>query len=216
MARMDLRGVRTLLDVGCGPGTLALPLAARLEKVVALDYSTAMLESLKERARVQEVTNVVAMKKAWEDDWSDVPVCDIAIASRSTNVPDLEQALTRLSHWARKRAYLTFLVGGHFIDPDVLALVGRDAPRMPDYLYVLGILYQQGWHPRVDFIDTPSRLADCADFEDFAQRVAWSVGSLEEGPRERLRRWYEANPERARAGGRPLRWAFIGWDILRK
>lgn len=50
LARLDLHGAHSLLDVGCGPGTLALPLARRLREVIALDYSAAMLEQLRARA----------------------------------------------------------------------------------------------------------------------------------------------------------------------
>ena len=50
IARMDLAGAATLLDVGCGPGTIGLPLAARLERVYGLDYSRAMLDALRANA----------------------------------------------------------------------------------------------------------------------------------------------------------------------
>ncbi len=33
IAQMDLSGARTLLDVGCGPGTVGLNVAAHLEQV---------------------------------------------------------------------------------------------------------------------------------------------------------------------------------------
>ncbi|MEE4165655.1 MAG: class I SAM-dependent methyltransferase, partial [Desulfocapsaceae bacterium] len=36
----------TLLDVGCGPGTLAVPFAHKVSRVTAIDYSEAMLEQL--------------------------------------------------------------------------------------------------------------------------------------------------------------------------
>ena len=36
----------TVLDIGCGPGTLALPLAQQCKQVYALDYSKGMLEVL--------------------------------------------------------------------------------------------------------------------------------------------------------------------------
>ena len=81
--RLDLTGARTLLDVGSGPGTPALPLAARLECVVAVDYSAGMLAALRERANVQGIANVDTLLRSWADDWADVPVCDVAIASRS-------------------------------------------------------------------------------------------------------------------------------------
>ncbi|MGP1613824.1 MAG: class I SAM-dependent methyltransferase, partial [Pollutimonas bauzanensis] len=82
--RMDLRGASTLLDVGCGPGTVCLPLAAGMQRVYGLDYSKKMLDCLMANAKARHLDNVVPLRCAWEDDWSQVPVCDIAIASRST------------------------------------------------------------------------------------------------------------------------------------
>jgi ubiquinone/menaquinone biosynthesis C-methylase UbiE len=43
LARMNLEGCATLLDVGCGPGTIALSAAPRLQHVYGLDYSSGML-----------------------------------------------------------------------------------------------------------------------------------------------------------------------------
>lgn len=212
IGRVDLAGARSLLDVGCGPGTLALPLAARLDEVIALDYSARMLDELQLRAAEQGVTNVRAVLRAWEDDWSDLPVCDIAIASRSTVVDDLEAALDKLDRHARLRAYLTYPVGGHLLDPEVLALTGAQVATTPDYLLLLGMLRARGAFPRVDYILAPNRLAGSAGFDEFAQRLSWFIGDLEPAARERLRHWYAQDPQRAFTGGAPTRWVFIGWE----
>lgn len=213
IARMDLSGARTLLDVGCGPGTLALPLARRLDQVLAIDYSEQMLQSLRDKAAELGIANVVARQCAWEDNWDDIPVCDITVASRSTTVVDLGAALEKLVSRTRLRAYITYLVGGRFLDREILQLIGGDPPALPDHLLLLGMLHRMGIYPRVDYIETPSRLAGSVDFDDFAQRLAWSSGSINDQARAGLRRWYEANPERARAGGSPMRWAFISWEM---
>lgn len=213
IARLDLRGARTLLDVGCGPGTLALPLARRLDRVVALDYSAGMLQALSERAQAQGIRNIETHHLAWADDWSGVPVCDVAIASRSTTVADLGTALAKLTAHARQRVLITYPASGHFIDDGILAAVGASPLPLPDVLLVLGMLRQAGMHPTLDYITTPSRLAGCADFDDFAQRVAWSTGPLDDAARLRLQTWFAADPLRALAGGRGMRWACISWDV---
>src|SRR5690606_39242943 len=58
IARMDLDGARSLLDIGCGPGTLCLTLAPRLEEICALDYSPAMLALLNDNAEALNLDNV--------------------------------------------------------------------------------------------------------------------------------------------------------------
>lgn len=215
IARMRLDGARSVLDVGCGPGTLALPLAARVDEVVALDHSPRMLEALRERARERGIGNVRPMLRAWEDDWHDVPVCDIAIASRSTLVADLDAALHKLARHARRQVCLTYPVGGGFVDPAILAAAGVELPRVPDHLLLLGMLHRMGIVARVDLLHTRSRLAGCADFDDFARRLAWTTGPLDATALQRLRAWYDADPQRAARGGRDMVWAFVAWDVER-
>lgn len=47
-----------VVDIGCGGGALALKLAGRAERVVAVDVSPAMLEILEERATASALANV--------------------------------------------------------------------------------------------------------------------------------------------------------------
>lgn len=210
IGRMDLAGARTLLDVGCGPGTIGLPLAERLERVIGLDFSRKMLDELLANAAALGLDNVEALHLAWEDDWSAVPACDIVVASRSTTVEDMEAALHKLNDKANRHVYMTHLVGGRFIDPAVLDVVGRDLPALPDYIYIVNLLYRMGIHPRLDYIETEGRLAGAGDFDAFHARVVWALGELDADETARLRDWYARTPS-PRAGA-PMRWAFIAWD----
>lgn len=153
------------------------------------------------------------MHRAWEDDWSDVPVCDIAIASRSTTIPDLDAAIGKLCRHARLRVYLSCLADGYFVDPRIVRALGVEVPRAPEPLVVLGMLFARGLQPRLDYLETPSRLAGCADFDEFARRVAWSTGPFDAHARQRLKDWFDADPQRARQGGASMRWAFIHWAV---
>nr|WP_298413687.1 class I SAM-dependent methyltransferase [uncultured Halomonas sp.] len=211
ISRMDLTGSRSLLDVGCGPGTIALLLADRLEHVIGMDYSPGMLEQLEHNAQRLGHGNVTPLLRAWEDDWRDVPVCDIVVASRSGMVADLADALAKLNAHARQRVYMTQLVGGDFIDTQLITLLGRQRTSVPDYIYTVNLLHAQGIHPRLSYIEVPSRLAGTRDFEEFARRVSWSLGELSAEETARLKVWYDADPQRAIEGGAPLCWALIEW-----
>ena len=57
---MDLEGCATILDVGCGPGLLSVPIAARVKQVHALDYSKGMLDGL--HAAIRDALNDPAVK----------------------------------------------------------------------------------------------------------------------------------------------------------
>ena len=212
VGRMNLDGCETLLDVGCGAGAIALALAPRFKHVYVLDYSQGMLDVLMRNARALGIGNVTPIRRAWEDDWTDVPVCDVATASRSTTVMDMADALDRLDAKAGKRVYLTNMVGGRFIDTEVAQLLGRARPALPDYIYIVNLLHRMGRHPRLDYIENDNRLAGAENFDEFARKVAFSVGGLSDAERARLRAWCDADPERGRRGGAPFRWAFVSWE----
>lgn len=55
---LGLDGAGTLLDVGCGPGVLALRLAHRFTRVVGLDPDPGMLAEADRLARARGITNV--------------------------------------------------------------------------------------------------------------------------------------------------------------
>lgn len=208
---MNLESASTLLDVGCGPGTICLPLAHRLQHVYGLDYSQRMLDCLAENAADQKLTNVTTLHLSWDSDWSDVPVCDIAVASRSSMVNDLAVAIKKLNQHARERVYMTHIVGGQFTDTKIAALLGRTQEAAPDYIYAVNILYAMGIHPTLNYIETPGRLAGTKDFTSFAEKITETVGALESSELAILHAWYNENPERAQGGIALMQWALLSW-----
>ena len=210
--RMDLAGCSTLLDVGCGPGTIALAVAGRLDRVYGLDFSQGMLKAMMENAAAGGLRNVVPIARSWEDDWADVPACDLVVASRSTLVSDMADALARLDAKATRRVYLTSLVGGRFAHADILEALGRDHPPLPDYIYVLNILHRMGRLPHLDYIQSEHRRPVPASFDAFARQVTFSLGDLSAAEKERLAAWYRSDPERAGRVGSRRCWAFVSWE----
>ncbi|MFC7135799.1 class I SAM-dependent methyltransferase [Halobaculum litoreum] len=78
-----------VLDLGCGTGELAVPLAAHAERVVAMDPSPAMLEATRARAARAGAENVHAV----EGDDTDVGRLDAA------NGPFRLTTMGRSFHW---------------------------------------------------------------------------------------------------------------------
>src|SRR6266568_5321656 len=60
----------SVLDIGCGSGTLACPLARIVRRVTAIDFSPAMLSLLRERENSEGIRNLTAHLARWEDDWT--------------------------------------------------------------------------------------------------------------------------------------------------
>ncbi|WP_144822149.1 class I SAM-dependent methyltransferase [Marinobacter piscensis] len=208
----NTHGCESVLDMGCGTGAIGLALAPYMNEVIGVDYSSGMLNAFERNALAQGQTNTRTLQRAWEDNWNDIPRCDLVIASRSTTVMDMADALAKLDRTANKRVCITNLVGGSFIDGGLIKAIGREVKRIPDYIYILNILYQMGRHPRVDYIQAKGRLAGAANVDEFVHKAGFSLGPLSAQETQRMRDWYHADPERAARGGEGFKWAFISWD----
>jgi cyclopropane fatty-acyl-phospholipid synthase-like methyltransferase len=215
ISRMNITGDEVVLDIGCGPGTLAIPLAKRVKEVIAIDFSAQMLEELKAYAAREGVTNIKTYHLSWEDDWSALPRADIVVASRSMEVSDVETALSKMSSHASKACYLTYKVGGSFVDMNILDYIGKKVKTKPDYWYIPVILYTQGFLPRVDYIETGRGSVRSSNEEEFVDSLIWSVHDLNEEQQLNAREYYREVIVEQNRPPRAVNWAFIGWDTAK-
>lgn len=214
LSKMDFEGCASLLDVGCGGGTIGLAAASKLEKVYELDYSPKMLKVVQERALELGVTNYETILKSWSDDWDNVPQCDICVSSRSSMVEDLEDALAKLNQKAKKAVYMTMTVEKDFIQQSILKALGRADLGFPTYIYAVNMLYQQGYEVTVDFIraDHTASKQVITDLGGFIQAVKWSIGELTATEIERLTDYYQRHQSTIKAVYQGIRpWAFLSW-----
>jgi len=209
----------TVLDVGSGPGTLALPLAAMVRQVTAIDYSTGMLDELKAAASRQGIDNIATVNASWEDDWQKLGIepHDITVASRSMAVDDLGAALTKLDGWARKKVVITDRVGAGPFDPDIFAAIGRDFDPGPDYIITVNMLYRMGINAKVDYI--PAEYSDSyATREEAVDSCLWMLDEMNPGERKRFEDYMDVRLVSLDDGTWRLprrhdpKWAVISWE----
>lgn len=212
ISRMNLSGDEVVLDIGCGPGTLAIPLAKKVKEVIAIDFSAQMLEELKAYALREGITNIKTYHIGWEDDWSHLPQSDIVVASRSMEVPDIEAALIKMSTFARKACYLTYKVGGSFVDMNILDTIGKKVKTKPDYWYIPIILYTHGYLPRIDYIETGRGSVRSGTEDEFVESLIWSVHELTEEQKAKARQYYRDVIVAQNRPPRSVNWAFISWE----
>lgn len=208
LSAVDVEGCETLLDIGCGPGNLALRFAKKVSNIFALDYSAEMLKCLLENASQKKIDNIHTYKLSWDDNWDCIPKCDIVIASRSMEVADMEQALNKLNSMAIKKVYLTYKVGGSFIDSELLDYIGRNVVPKPDYIYIVNILYSMGINATVSFLESENNDIFIKDYESLLKRVEWSVGDLNENEKSRLQKYFDLGKK---PSFNKLAWAMISW-----
>jgi SAM-dependent methyltransferase len=221
---MRLRPGESVLDVGCGSGALALPLARAGHDVVAVDFSEGMLDVLRRRAASDGLRNITAVHAAWDDDWraAGIGAADVALSSRSLDVRDLRAALGKLDAFARRRVCITLPADGLFY-PQLLAqkAVGRLPTRRGGRDLALNVLRQMGIEAEVRLLEHASadRFESLEAASETLRRVVRPADGREERALERYaaehlvettdmdgRRVWKQEPEIG------VRWAFLAWD----
>lgn len=157
---LDLAPEDTVFDMGCGAGSLAVPLAKEGHDVIAVDFAEAMLEGLAQLAEEEGASGrIKTFQRSWQQDWSDLPVADVAISSRSFVSADLATTLPKLEKQARKRCVLSVGAGDRpFRDARIFEAMGRDAEaKVPprELGLITNYLWANGRLPRVDYIEYP-------------------------------------------------------------
>lgn len=212
ISRMQISADDTVLDIGCGPGTLAIPLAKQVKEVIAIDFSAKMLEELEKYAKEEGLTNIKTYHLSWEDDWSVLPQVDIAVASRSFEVKDIDNALSKMNEKVKKACYITYKAGGSFVDTDILDYIGKKIVMKPDFWYIPMILYKKGHFPYVDYIATSKGSIKSQNEDEFVESLIWSLGSLDEAQQDKAREYYKEFIEKQHQKPKPFTWAFVSWN----
>jgi ubiquinone/menaquinone biosynthesis C-methylase UbiE len=106
---MDIRPDSRVLDIGAGPGTLAIPLSRCVRYVTAVEPSPGMVACLDENIRDGGIRNISIVQRPWEDVdlATDLdPPYDIVVASYSLGVPDLKEALLKMDAVTCRHVYV--------------------------------------------------------------------------------------------------------------
>lgn len=164
----------TIFDMGCASGTLAIPFALRGHEIFAADFSPEMLKVLMEGAEEAGVADRIhPIRLDWNEDWTlrdDLPVCDVAISSRSLIVDDLTDALKKLESVARRKvcigAWDTPTVG---YDRIVAKVIGYERPGYGCHVYVINELMDRDLMPEMRYIKSPFRLSKFKSVEEATQ-----------------------------------------------
>lgn len=135
----------TAIDVGAGTGRFALPLAAGVKGVTAVDPSAAMLDVLRREARRLGLRNVTTVRGSWEE--TPTEVADVAFSAFVLPlVPGARRFLIKLDAAARHHAflYLGAYCGDAVLDPLWRHFHGAPRAPGPSYLDALAVLRELG------------------------------------------------------------------------
>lgn len=98
-----------VLDIGAGPGSIAIPLSKIVSHVTAVEPSEGMRQCLFDNMAERSISNISVVPKTWQD--VDIGKdlngpYDVVFASYSLGVPDLREALLKMNEVAEKYVYI--------------------------------------------------------------------------------------------------------------
>ena len=146
----------TVLDVGCGEGSITIPIAKKVKKVIGIDSSPKMLEFLKKRAEDNEISNIESILMSIEDiSYSKIGDVDVIICSRSLNgIIPIDKVLTELNKIANKYVFITiFGPENKKIEKDFDREVNIKTEDFPNYNYFFNILFNMGIYANIERFD---------------------------------------------------------------
>ncbi len=148
----------TVIDVGSGTGRFAVPLAADVGHVTAVDPSEAMLNILARDAEQLGLTNLTTVLGTWEEAVT-ADADAVFSAFVLTLVPDVCPFVTKLDRAARHHVflYLGAYCGDAVLDPLWRHFHGAPRTPGPSYLDALAVLRELGIEAQVKVVEITNR-----------------------------------------------------------
>jgi FkbM family methyltransferase len=141
----------TVIDVGAGAGRVALPLALKCRKVVAVEPSVAMCKDLNELKAEYGIGNVEVVEATWED--ASVEPADLAFAAHVIyTVKNIAGFIDKLTKSARRIAAVIIWIRAplYSLNPLWADVYGIERLNLPSFPELLEVLWEMGIEPQVE------------------------------------------------------------------
>lgn len=186
----------SVLDIGAGPGTLAVPLAGVAGHVTAVEPSKGMADVMTDYAAEEGISNLDIVRKKWEDvdprkDLRDS--YDIVFASHSLGMPDIKESVEKMISVASGKVCLFWFAGitaweQRMIDlwPDIY---GKEYSCGPKADVLFNLLYSMDIYPNVEsWVFTSNSIYPDYDaaFQEFREQYGISTPEQESVLKEYL------------------------------
>ena len=208
--RIEVKPDWSVLDIGSGPGILALPLARRAASVTALDISSEMLRRLEANAAKSDIENVRCINASWQDAFArgEVAGHDVVVASRSLMAGNMKEAVTRFHETARQAVYLTLPVVHLPFDWEVHQAIGRKKRKHPPFVYIYNMLFQMGIFADVEILRSRIKV-QFSSVNEAIEDLQWRTEPFTDEELEKLRE-YLGTPKVLTHESNSI-WALITW-----
>ena len=159
VAGLDITFRSRVLDIGAGPGTLAIPLAPLVREITAVEPGKGMVDLLYEEMEREGINNITCVQKRWEDvdPTRDLAApYDIVLSSLALTMEDLQASLRKMDVVSSQYVYIYWFADPPFwermyIDlwPDLHGETYHPGPKA-DCLF--NLLYQMGILANVEML----------------------------------------------------------------
>lgn len=153
---LDLSLSSRVLDIGSGPGVLAIPIAQTVSHVTAVEPCTAMMKVLLRNVRSLGLINIDCVQKRWEEIEEQVdltPPYDLVIVSFALGMENISEAINKMRRVCRGAICLYWFAGQPSWDfhlANVTRLLhGAQYHPMPACDVLFNVLYQMGIYPSI-------------------------------------------------------------------
>ena len=166
-----------VLDIGAGPGRIAVPLSGKVAHVTAVEPGKGMREVLKDRIAEYDIRNITIVGKRWEevDIVQDLSgQYDLVIAAHSLEMPDICDAVRKMCRASRRWVYLFWNAGISGKERRAIdlwpVLYGCDYHAGPKSDVLYHILHDMGIYPNTN--------VDCFDIVDTYPDLETAVAAI--------------------------------------
>jgi len=194
-----------VLDIGCGPGTLALPLARMGARVTAIDISEQMLKILEKKAEEE----CLKLDRIIQSSWSDIDIdelgfrgrFDLVVASMTPGI-DGPDSFDKMMEASMDVCYYSNFVARKW-DPSYYELYQMlFNEKYPDGSFGFSLpfmyLYSMGYRPTIKLSKNTWKNSETVD--ETVETVSGFFGgskSIDEGMKGRIKEYFE---KRAKGG----------------
>ncbi|MBN1166106.1 MAG: class I SAM-dependent methyltransferase [Methanospirillaceae archaeon] len=186
--QLNLTQQSRVLEIGCGPGVLSVPIAQIAKEVTVVEPSAGMLQVLCEYAESKKVTNINCIKKRWEEVTDDdiSSQYDVVLASMSLAMPEIRAAIEKMNHYCSGSVMLIWFAEEpgfekiyRYLLPELTGKEFRPSPRA-DILFNLA--YSMGLYPEVgykkfSFMQQFSHEQEIYDFFQYQHHIVYQKES---------------------------------------
>ena len=189
--QLNLTPKTTVLDLGCGDGSITIPIAKQAKQVTGIDSSKEMLKILNKRCEEEKINNINTIKMDIENIKQEkLGEYDIVLASRSlNNIMNIGEVIDEITKIAKEKVYVTVFGPNNWrIEKEFYQTIGKQYNAFPTHDYLFNILFQKKISPDIKNLNIGSK-RQYDSLEDAYQYGKWRKEALNEKEKEQLKEY---------------------------